>query len=382
MNKKLIIILAAVIAAAGVVIAVMLLAGEDTPPKPPVTVTEDAPDATAPTESATPTIESNEPTAEAPETTEAPTEETPTEEAPEERINEIYTSHDPLRSFRLTFDGSRISVEGVYKGETAMIASLGKRNDVRFSYNGDVASAVLEAVPSEGVQELRIRFASGENLIIFIGYDENGLPQPFTTAALQSNALALSRPLTIPAENSAEYILTGGSSEDRAAILDAVRKISDDVCKGLSSDYDKARALAEWVSRNISYDFEACSLGVSVETLCLGRTLELKRSVCGGFSNLYAALCQAQGLTCYVVKGDIVQGGGYFGGSKPEAIHEWNVLELDGRHIWVDTLWNTDNAFYGDEYVYGDQRHTYFDMSDECISVNHRARRVEMHIFY
>ncbi len=314
----------------------------------------------------------------------------PTEEPPAETVEQpsqpqtytMYTSHDPRHYFRLDFNQKTISVEGVYEGETVQLVRLDHNKGVRPEYNGELATAQLTANGAE-TSILDIIFSSGEHIPINISYDDNGNPQPLITEALARSEMAVAHPLNIPRENAMEYVVTGGDEQSRQAVLEQVRSISEQVCEDLEGEYEKARALAQWVSKNIYYDFVAFSSTVSVETLSISRTLELQRSVCGGFANLYAALCQAQGINCYVAKGSVIQGGGNFSeGARAAASHEWNLLEIDGRYIWVDTLWNTDNAYYNDGYVTGDQRLRYFDISGEYMAVNHRAERVEYHPFF
>ncbi len=304
------------------------------------------------------------------------------EAAPTAATNVLYTSHDPLHHFRLTFDGSSIILDGVYEGQEVTRMALDSGGSVKPQYEGDRVTAVLRAGYGSGYDELLISFRSGISIPVHILYDESGCPQPLLTDAFGRSMQGLAHPITIPPAAVMEYVLPEGSAAERKAVLEQVRDISEQICEGLDSDYDKARALAVWVSKNIYYDYVAYNSEVNVETLSLSRTLELQRSVCGGYANLYAALCQAQGLTCHVVKGTVIQGGGSFAeGGHAAPSHEWNVLELDGRHIWVDTLWNTDNAYNG-EYIYGAQKLRYFDISDECMTANHRAERVEVREFF
>lgn len=294
----------------------------------------------------------------------------------------LLTSHDPLHQFALTFDGNTITVDGVYDGDEVKRISLESADSVKPQYVGERVTATLCTEDAAGPDEVDIWLASGTHIPVHIVYDENGFPQPLITDALARSALALAHPITVPSSAVDEYILTSGSKAERDAVLEHIRRVSEQVCRGLDSDYDKARALSVWVSENIYYDYVAYASEVNVETLSLAHTLELQRTVCGGYANLYAALCQAQGITCHVVKGTCIQGGGTFaGGGHAAPSHEWNVVELDGRHLWVDTLWNTDNAYDG-EYIYGDQKLRYFDISDECMAVNHRAERIEIRRFF
>ena len=300
----------------------------------------------------------------------------------QDAVSTLYTSHDPLHGFSVTFDGNRILVSGVYEGDRVTRISLSGGGSARAQYEGEQMSAEIAAESSEGTEKLLIHFDTGWSLPVFIACDENGLPSALSTEAGKRSELALAHPITIPKAAVTEYIMTGGTADERAEVLAQVQDISDRVCEGLLTDYDKARALSAWVARNIYYDYVAFESEVTVKTLSLANTLELKRTVCGGYANLYAALCQAQGISCHVVKGTVIQGGGTFADGGHEApSHEWNVIQLDGRHVWVDNLWNTSNGYDG-EYYLGDQTYRYFDISDECMAINHRAERVEIREFF
>ncbi|MBQ8194897.1 MAG: transglutaminase domain-containing protein [Oscillospiraceae bacterium] len=368
-------ICATAVLAAGVLIWGVLRQQEDTPELIfPMPEAESAESIVEPTENAVPTTENTV----APEESFASAGEITA--TIEENSDTLYTSHDPLHYFRVTFDGNTITVDGVYDGDKVTKAELDTLESVRPEQNGEHITAQFVTDSTAGSSKLEIYFDSGWHIPVHIVYDENGLPQPLITTALEHSARVLENPITIPHDSVMEYVAVSAAA--RSATLEYIRDISEQICKGLESDYDKARALAMWVSQNIYYDYVAYESEVTVETLSLTRTLELQRSVCGGYANLYAALCQAQGITCHVVKGTCIQGGGTFAdGKHATPSHEWNVVILDGRHIWVDTLWNTDNAYDG-EYYYGGQRYRYFDISDECMAINHRAERVEIRKFY
>ncbi len=301
---------------------------------------------------------------------------------PQTNTKTLYTSYDPLHSFTITFDENTIEVSGVYEGDRVTRVSLSGGKSTKPEYYGNRIYAKLTTDSSDKSDILLMHFSSGWSLPVHITYDENGMPCALLTDAASRSELALAHPMTIPHQNVMEYVLPDADAESRNAVLEQVQHISDSVCNGITDDYDKARTLAMWVAENIYYDYIAFETAVTVETLSLARTLELQRTVCGGYANLYAALCQAQGITCHVVKGTVIQGGGNFAEGGHEApSHEWNVIELNGRHIWVDNLWNTTNGYDG-EYYFGDQTYRYFDISDECMAVNHRAERVEIRNFY
>lgn len=73
--------------------------------------------------------------------------------------------------------------------------------------------------------------------------------------------------------------------------------------------------------------------------LSLDYVLKNKRSLCGGFSNITAALCAAQKIECYNVHGIKLRNTETLESAKSNDPHQCNFAVIDGRRIWVDTLW-------------------------------------------
>ena len=135
--------------------------------------------------------------------------------------------------------------------------------------------------------------------------------------------------------------------------------LSNTITEDISSDYEKARVIHDWVSDNIWYDYDLFS-GISSVEMFTGEetwystvTLRNKRGICGGYANLTAALLRAAGIPAKVVSG-------YSG----EA-HGWNEAYVDGRWINIDTTWDSVNQYTNGEYSPQQKCvDTYFDMPD------------------
>ena len=77
-----------------------------------------------------------------------------------------------------------------------------------------------------------------------------------------------------------QHITSSGNPETARQVLSRVRELSDEICAGITSDYDKLRAISQWVSRNMYYDKDASEKGVTEDMLTLEHVLEYHRSVC------------------------------------------------------------------------------------------------------
>lgn len=307
----------------------------------------------------------------------------PADDAPQGSETVLLTSNDPDNYFLFSFGADEILIEGRYDSGTIAMLSAGEYCCTpAFAADGSFAAA-LGLDLDYGYHSLRVCLDNGAELIWRIFSDNEGLRPVICGDIASRNSAVRKFILDIPADVTAEYIVTGGTDEQRAEILSQISDISAQVCSGIGSDYDKARVLAQWVSRNIYYDYDAYYSSVTTETLSLGSTLSLHRSVCGGYANLYAALCQSQGIECLIAQGDVVQNYLTFEEAETAPSHEWNLVHIDDRYFWVDTLWdNSGNSYSGGIYTNGEPCLRYFDPTEEAMAQNHRANRLERREFF
>lgn len=221
-------------------------------------------------------------------------------------------------------------------------------------------------------------------IILFIKVSSTlNAPQNFDFGAVAEHSRnALNNSLTIPDETVMLLISPDGNEENVRKTLELVKSTSDEICRGIDSEYDKLYAISQWVSRNFYYDYDASESSVTQENIAISSVLETRRTVCLGFANLYAALCQAQGIDCRVVHGVAAAVGTFDATNGEGEIHEWNVAIIDGKTIWVDSLWNTSNSYRDGVYEDGNIIEKYFDISDEMLARNHRADRVDIRNYF
>lgn len=300
---------------------------------------------------------------------------------PETDTAAIMLCGDPLNSVFVRYDGSRVIVNGSCPADTSLAASLTLGDTVypEVSRRGEDYELLFTVGDISAQDTLNLSVTFGEDMLSYSlftsadGFADGGFSE---IAAI--NSAAVDNASELLAEYTAEYILPGGTPEQRAEVLSQIKELSDRICGGIADDYDKARAIARWVSQNIYYDHDAKNDTVDLETVSLAHILETHRTVCIGFSNLYAALCSAQGLTCFNVNGDCLRGRLDFETRvKNTALHEWNVVIIDGRAINVDTVWNTTNSYKNGNYTDGITTAQYFDIGDIVFSQAHRARKAE-----
>ena len=120
----------------------------------------------------------------------------------------------------------------------------------------------------------------------------------------------------------------GGSS---SANTSSITALAVSLTSGLSSDYDKAVAMFNWVRDNVVYDYYYNSQQGAALTLT-------KRSGnCCDQSNLYVAMCRAVGVTIRYVHGYCHFSDGWYG-------HVWTEVYVNGQWYSADCI-STRNTF-------------------------------------
>jgi hypothetical protein len=117
----------------------------------------------------------------------------------------------------------------------------------------------------------------------------------------------------------------------------SVESLAKYLAEPAENDREKVRAIFRWMTDRIAYDAKRFLKkqpgGDSPEEV-----LKKRRCVCGGYANLFEALCKQARVEAKVIIGD-AKGYGYAPGKGPVVKHAWNAVELDGRWHLVDVTW-------------------------------------------
>ena len=126
--------------------------------------------------------------------------------------------------------------------------------------------------------------------------------------------------------------------------------VVDHVTKKDMTDYEKYKALHDWLVNYAYYDHE--NVNTASQTHHNGLVLlSTKRGVCDAYSYAYQALCHSAGLYCGVVLGKTSGGG-----------HAWNTVMIDSVKYHVDCTWDDWENKNGDDACYD-----YWLLSDETM---------------
>lgn len=149
------------------------------------------------------------------------------------------------------------------------------------------------------------------------------------------------------------YTVTYYTTEDQEEELDdAVDELLEQLDLEGKSDYQKVKAIYDWMTANIVYDYvhlpdETYKLQFTAYAAMMNKT-----SVCQGYATLLYRMLLEVGVDCRVVTG-------YAGGA-----HGWNIVCINREYYNVDATWDAVYAQAGFEY-------NYFMVSDESFSADH-----------
>lgn len=288
-------------------------------------------------------------------------------------------THDPQSNIKIAFEGLRVTVTGKIPPDGIKKVTSYREADIKISTSGDEFTVTIDFRSGEdGFTTFRIYEKSGSDSRYRVKFADGRVFMPDSSEVAEKSARVVEKAVEQPLEQVSEYVAIGSDKLAVQETLLKVKALSNMICVGLSSDYDKLRAIENWVANNIYYDYPAFDRGVPEETLTLKYILENKTTVCGGYSNLTAALAAAQGIAVYNVHGTGAENGCCFEEKPEEGAHEWNFAVIDGRVIWLDAGFDS-RCYYrvGGEFETGKAIHKFFDIDLEQLSLTHRAKYAE-----
>ncbi len=282
----------------------------------------------------------------------------------------------------LTIDGEILTVE-VKNGDwvtrsvrigSAKFASEAVGDKIRFVLDG---SAVRKGY-------VNLELWSSDLIFTYrLKHDSEGFSFPDVLDVRDVNADAAASPAALTHAETLVYITKDGTSANEEAVLQKIKTLSDKICRGLRTDYEKLRAISRWVSENIYYDHPAYKNGIPAECLTLEYMLENSSSICGGYAAMTSALCEAQGIKCLHIKGDAINQGNCYAEADNGVHHEWNYAIIGSRGIWVDSGWNSHCNLYGTgEYSKENIEYKYFDIGAEAFALNHKALSAQLRDYF
>lgn len=119
------------------------------------------------------------------------------------------------------------------------------------------------------------------------------------------------------------------TAEQEAQVDTAVTELLASLKLDGKTDYEKVKAIYDWMSANIEYDFDGLAryLVKPIASTAYAALFN-HTAVCQGYSVLFYRLCLEEGIDARVIQ-DVTGGG---------APHVWNIVQMDnGRYYYIDT---------------------------------------------
>ncbi len=138
-----------------------------------------------------------------------------------------------------------------------------------------------------------------------------------------------------------------GMTEAQAKEMKAY--IEENILKGETTDYKKAKLIYDWIWQNVKYGYNKNrQIGFKPYDV-----FTIKHAVCGGYSNLYKSMLNLVDIPAVVVTGDTSMGA-----------HAWNIVYANNKWFFSDSTW-------------GDKWGRYFDNDVKVSSTDHKAEHLD-----
>ena len=158
--------------------------------------------------------------------------------------------------------------------------------------------------------------------------------------------------LAFPLDFGQDYARIDATIELYPESFEDIEDLSAMISRDFHSDEEKVRGIYSWIIKNVAYDpdeykkfnynfknyRERNGKEEKVREQTIERTLKEGVAVCEGYAMLFEKLCNMQGISNYLVRGDIKT---HFNdiGRPFKKIHMWNIAVIDGQAYLFDPTW-------------------------------------------
>lgn len=303
-----------------------------------------------------------------------------------EKCYELVTGENEEYYSKITINSRSVLVEGCYKNDPVTDISFQNCGTVsstlKVDPDGTFTSVLNPSEPIGNTDRIVITLRSGARLSYLIMYNDN---RYFPDNKLgEQNLSVLEKAVPTSAKSWAGYVTDELTEEGVKQTLDEVAYLADYIAGDIKDDYKKLEAIAKWVSDNIYYDRDARENSVTQSEICIKNVLKSRKTVCVGYSALFSALCEAQGLYVVNVKGTVTSDTvNYSDLADGPVNHEWCAALIDDKWIWVDCVWNSNLKFKNNKFTsLGANTEMYFDISPLALSFDHCAYLAEKRYYF
>lgn len=175
------------------------------------------------------------------------------------------------------------------------------------------------------------------------------------------------------------------SVSEQVAVMEELQQITQDVIRDCKTDYEKCRALHDWVCANIWYDMDVFA-GKKSSSHTIAEVLKTRTGVCADYTQLYNAMLRIAGIPAKEVDGfalGVGESSTWNSTSLEKASkqtnHAWTEAYVDGEWIIIDTTWDSQNRYQSGQYgAKKPVQSKYFDCSDQTFAKDHCIRQYNL----
>lgn len=135
-------------------------------------------------------------------------------------------------------------------------------------------------------------------------------------------------------------------------ILNASKKVLQEIIKENMTDYEKELAVHDWITNYSSFDYSVFNRSNKTKpgTDTPYGVLVLRKAMCHGYSSTFQLFMDMLNIKCITV----------FGIPDSRGVqHSWNMVQLDGEWYCVDTAW--------DDPIGGNPNHRFFNVTSDTL---------------
>lgn len=130
--------------------------------------------------------------------------------------------------------------------------------------------------------------------------------------------------------------------EQEQEVADRIDEVLEDLSLDGLSDYEKAKKIYDYISINVSYDYEHLGDSSYMLSHTAYAALIQETAVCQGYASLFYRMAHEAGLSARIVTG-LVDG---------EA-HAWNMLKIGNLYYYIDATYASGSGNRDDYYLRG-----------------------------
>lgn len=156
-------------------------------------------------------------------------------------------------------------------------------------------------------------------------------------------------------EDKRDILPSRGTQADDPEIIDKAEELTE----GKDDDREKAKAIYEYVAKNIDYDVDKFEEDAFEADDSAIKTLESENGICQDYTFLTVALLRSLDIESHYIEG--------FAGSDR---HAWVEADLDGEEVEMDPTFGAGYVDDDDEFV-SDYDEDYFDPDEDLLDETH-----------